>query len=148
MHKPSNASKDRWNATHYSQVKVSVKPEIAATFKEACSSAGVSLASVLSKFMIDYSQNSNISGLEHLMKKLPFCEHCHKAKQPEAPYETRRLRRAAVKAIISQMEQIALVEECYRDRIPENLQGSKVYDVADESVALMQEVIELLEEIY
>ena len=129
-----------------------MKPKIAAAFKETCVSVGVSFASVISQFMIDYSQDGGTSGQECLIDttsvKQQSRKHCHEAKQSEELYKTRRLRRAAVKAIISQMKQISLAEEQYRDRIPENLQASTVYEVADESVALMHEIIELLEEIY
>jgi hypothetical protein len=40
MGKTSNAVKQRYNATHYTQVKASVKPEIAAGFKAACALSG------------------------------------------------------------------------------------------------------------
>ena len=34
--KTSTASKERWNSTNYTQVKISVRPETAAEFKAAC----------------------------------------------------------------------------------------------------------------
>jgi hypothetical protein len=52
---PSNQTKQKWNAVHYTQVKVSVKPEVAKAFKEACVVNGVSQAAVLSDFMIKYA---------------------------------------------------------------------------------------------
>jgi len=127
---PSNKTKQRWNAAHYTQIKVSVDPETATAFKNACAAADVSMASVLSKFMADYTQQSL------------------KEKPPSDPFATRRQRRNTIKTIISQMEKVALAEECYRDNIPENLQGSKRYDDADQSLAAMHEVIELMSEIY
>ena len=153
MHKPSSGSaKDRWNASHYVQVKISTKPEIAAAFKAACTAADVSLASVISKFMIDYSQNS-ITGAQGdkdgtSTAKPRKCRTCYKANPDADIFSTRRKRRAAVKAIISEMEQIAVAEENSKDNIPENFQSSKTYEAAEESLDLLGQAIELLGEIY
>jgi hypothetical protein len=130
MSNSSNASKQRWNSENYAQVKVSVKPELAAEFKGACKAAGASMASVLSSFMASYSQ--------HIIKHEPS----------GTPYATRRLRRRAVEAIISPMESLALAEERYRDNIPENLQGSIRYEEAERSVDAAYEAICLLRDIY
>jgi hypothetical protein len=51
MGKTSNETKARWNAAHYTQVKVSVKPEVAEAFKNRCRADGVSMAAELSRFM-------------------------------------------------------------------------------------------------
>jgi hypothetical protein len=51
----SNKSKQRYNDSHYSQVKISVKPEVASAFKEACAVSNVSIAGVLSQFMETFS---------------------------------------------------------------------------------------------
>ena len=48
-------AKARWNAANYVQLKVSVRPEIAAAFKAACAASGVSMAGELSRFMAEYS---------------------------------------------------------------------------------------------
>ena len=136
---PSNDAKQRWNNAHYTQLKISVNPETAASFKAACAAAGVSMASVIVKFMNEYSNT-----LSH--DKPPTKVSSQSV--PTDAFSTRKKRRVAVKAIISQMEQLALAEECYRDRIPENLQGSQTYDAADQSVAVMHEVIDLLSEVY
>ena len=47
-------AKAKWNATNYVQVKVSVRPEIAAALKAAYAAAGVSMAGKLSQFMAEY----------------------------------------------------------------------------------------------
>jgi len=131
MPNPSNESKQRWNASNYTQVKLSVKPDIAASFKAACAANEVSMASVLSAFMGEYSHAPN------------------NGKKPSvAPFANKRLRRGAVKAVIKQMEQIVLAEEHYRDSIPENLQGGVRYEAADQSIDIMYEVIDLLNDIY
>jgi hypothetical protein len=130
MSKPSNAVKDRWNASHYTAIKVSVNPDIAAAFKAACADKNLSMASVLSNFMAEYSQSaSNLKPVS------------------ESP-STRRKRRAIVKGMIIQMAQLIAAEEAYRDNIPDNLQGSKWYIAAEHSLDMMQEAITILEDIY
>jgi len=130
MPNPSNASKQRWNASRYTQMKFNIKQDIASAFKATCTVAGVSMASVISVFMLKYSQ-------------LPV-----KNKLPPDLFATRRLRRKYVKNIIMQMEQLLIAEERGRDNTPENLQGSKWHEAAEQSIDVIQEVISLLEEIY
>ena len=126
-----NSAKARWNAKHYTQVKVSVSPEVASAFRAACEAAGISMASKLAQLMADYSE-------------------CTAGSQQPAPdaLSTRGKRRKTIKAIARQMEQIRDAEARYRDNIPENLHGSSAYEAADESVAAMDEAIDLLEAIY
>ena len=109
----------------YKQVKVSIAPAIASAFKQACDSSEISMAATLSQFMADFS---NIS----------------LAKKPLPDYSTRRQRRKAIGAMVKQLEMIRDCEEEHRDRIPENLQESMVYDRADELVSTLDEAIELL----
>ena len=147
----SGSTKDRWNASHYVQVKISTKPETAASFKAACAAADVSIASVLSKFMTEYSQNNGASGHNGAngSRQAPrLCRTCYKANLDVSPFSTRRKRRAAIKAIISQIEQIAAAEKTSRDNIPKNLQESDVYEASDESLGLLVEVKDLLADIY
>jgi len=108
MSDTSNASKQRWNALNYTQVKISVRPELAAAFKSACAEAGASMASVLAGFMASYSQFP--------AKRDPLVD----------PYATRKQRRRAVEALISQMDSLALAEESYRDNIPETCEARYV----------------------
>ena len=109
------------------QVKISVVPELAYAFKSACTASNVSMAEALSGFMAKYTNT--------VIKRKP-------------EYTTRRQRRTAVKSITQQLEQIKAEEERYRDAIPENLQGSVVYETADQSVSFLDEAIELLISIY
>ena len=69
------------------QVKVSVDPEIASSFKKACVSSNISMAAVLSQFMADYSKS--------LVKQ-----------KGKPDYSTRRRRRSAIKKIIEQLEEM------------------------------------------
>jgi len=123
----ANQAKSRWNANHYTQIKISVAPEVASAFKAACAASNISMTGKLSQLMSDYGDTIT-------------------KRQPE--YATRRQRRAAVRAIIRQLEQIKAAEERYRDVIPENLQGSVVFDNADQCVSLLDEAIELIGSIY
>ena len=46
------------------------------------------------------------------------------------------------------MEQIRDAQEFAKENMPENLQGSEAYDAAENSIEIMNEVIERLHEIY
>ena len=110
---------------NYTQFKVSVDSQIAAAFKSACLSSGVSMASVISQYMAKYGDAP--------------------AKNSSAPsLSTKRQRRAAIGKAILQLQQILRSEESYRDRIPENLQDSSVFDAADQWVSILEEVIDSL----
>jgi hypothetical protein len=129
MPNAATQAKKRWNASNYVQVKISAEPELAAAFKAACTASGVSMASALTQFMAKYSNAA--------------------AKHKSKPdYSTRRQRRAAVRYFAQQMELVRDAEEQCRDNTPENLQGSAVYEVADEYVSQLDEAVELLSSIY
>jgi len=125
--KVDNQAKTRWNAENYAQVKISVAPEVASAFKAACAASHTSMAGTLSQFMAEYQGT--------VAKRKP-------------EYATRRQRRTAIKAILQQMELIRDAEIRCRDAIPENLQGSIVFENADECVSLLDEAIELIGSIY
>jgi len=131
LSRAANRAKTKWNAKNYSQVKVSVDPEIAAAFKTACGIAGHSMASVLSQFMAHYSAT---------MKK--------SNSTTEDDVSTRGKRRKLVQAYTQRLERVRAAEENYMSNIPVNLQGSIRYEAAEQSVSVMDEVIERLGEIY
>jgi hypothetical protein len=109
------------------QVKVSVDPEIVATFKAACAASNVSMTAELSRFMVDYVKGS--------------------VKSKVAPnYSTRRHRRTAIKTMIKELEQIRACEEKVRDNTPENLQESSAYEATEEAISMLDEVIDILAE--
>jgi len=111
--------------SRYKQVKVSVDPAIALAFKEACAAYNTSMAAKLSQLMAEFS---NLAV----------------ARKPLPDYSTKKKRRSAIHTIVKQLEQIKFNEEQYRDRIPKNLQGSIVYDRADEFVSILEEVVDLM----
>lgn len=116
--------------SQYTQMKVSIRPELAAAFKAACASNGVSMVGVLSSFMETYSDiNTPKNGYSPNLS-------------------TKRQRRAAVRRILEQLERIQDNEENYKDNIPANLQGSEAFIFAEYCVDLVGEAIEALETAY
>ena len=136
---PSNDAKQRWNAAHYAQVKISVNKDIAASFKAACAANSKSQASVLSKFMAEYS-------------KLPL----EKTEMPDmyagrtspCTLETRKKRRTAVKTIAARLEDLLTAEEHFYSNVPDNLHGSKWHEASESSISTIHEILDLLSDIY
>jgi hypothetical protein len=129
MKNSATQAKQRWNSKHYTQVKVSVDPDVALAFKKTCVSSGVSMAKKLTEFMSEYSIVAAKSG------RLP-------------DFITIRQRRSAAKSMAKQLDILKTAEAQSRDRIPLNLQLSENYENADERVSLLEEAIELLKSIY
>ena len=119
----SNESKQRWNNVHYTQIKVSVQPEIAAKFKNKCQVKGVSMTSEISRFMSGENKKAE-------------------------PCSTRQLRRKALLSIIAQLDKICDAEKLYLDNIPINLQSGPAYEAAEQAVSLMEEALGLLDQAY
>ena len=107
------------------QVKVSVGPELASAFKAACASSNVSMAAELTRFMSDYAVGSAK----------------HKA---ALDYSTRRRRRAAIKAMVKELELMKGIEERVRDNTPDNLQGSDAYQTTEEAIDSLDAAIDAL----
>ena len=123
MGKTSNEAKSRWNNAHYTQVKVSVQPAIAAKFKKKCQAKGVSMASEISRFMS--AEN----------------------KRPDT-CSTRRRRRKALCSAIAQLEEIREAEKQYWDNIPINLQNGPAYEAAEQAHSALEDALELLYHAY
>jgi hypothetical protein len=129
MGKTSNKIKQQWNNAHYTQVKINSEPILALNFKKACVCANESMASVISQFMRDYCKTAV-------------------SQKGKPDYSTRRKRRAAVNCIARQLLLIKDAEEVYASNIPDNLKGSSVFDHADQTISVLDEVIDLLESAY
>ena len=110
----------------FKQVKISVDKEIASAFKKTCADSNVSMAATITNFMADYTGTA-----------------ANRRHMPD--YSTKRRRRAVIRKYIKGLVQIKDHEESYRDAIPANLEGSIVYENAEEAVAMLEEVLELLE---
>jgi len=117
------------NAARYAQVKISINPGLASAFKAMCAKSDVSMASVLTKFMSDYC----LAGT---------------GQKPPPEYVTRRQRRATVSGLLKQLGAVKSAEERYMDKIPPNLQGSVLYDNAEQAVSLMEDAINALDSVY
>ena len=118
----------------YKQFKVSLDPATASAFKNACMKAGVSMASVISRFMADYS-NMPAKSLT-IRDRGNICAY---------DYSTKRKRRAAIGRVAKQLELIKDYEQAYINKIPENLQSSSIYENAEEFLSCIEEAIESLE---
>ena len=136
MGKPSNAAKQRWNSKKYTQVKVYVKPEIAAAFKNVCAASGVSMAGVLSRYMAVYAAVT-VANHDFDIKKEDFDS-----------VSTMKIRRKTVRAIMRLLAQVRDAEERFISNAPENLQSAPVYESAGHYVSVLDDVIEQLGEIY
>ena len=128
--KSSTQAKQRYNASNYKQIKVSVKPELAMAFKETCEAANVSMASEISLFMSQYIGTCANKG----------------GYSPDL--STKRKRRTAIGNIIQLLERVKTNEERCRDNIPDNLQAGPAFDNAEQCISLLEEAIELLDSIY
>ena len=119
MGKTSNEAKQRWNYAHYTQIKVSVQPKIAAEFKKKCQAKGVSMTSEISRFMSRENKNPDICS-------------------------TRRRRKKALFVLIAQLEEIRDAEKEYWDNIPINLQNGPAYEAAEQAVSAIEEAYAIL----
>jgi hypothetical protein len=135
MSKASNKAKSKWNASHYKQVKASVRPEIADNFKAACAASGISMAGALSSMMANHL--GMIAALRNDSKNVA----------PDAA-ANRSKRRKTVRAVTALLEQVRDAEERFIDNAPENLQSAPVYEDAREYVSTLDEAIQLLDGIY
>ena len=108
----------------YTQVKVSVDPQVAESFKQACKASGISMAKVLTDFMAKYGGGD--------------------AAKPTADLSTKRQRRAAVAKVIQRLERIKTAQECCQSRMPESLQNSDAFESANQWISALDDAIEIL----
>jgi hypothetical protein len=130
MGKTSNAVKQKWNAKHYVQVKASVKPQTAETFKAACVAGGVSMAGELARFMESFANPPEEKSIANISVK------------------TLKDRRQALNIVRTLITEIRNAEVGYLDRTPKNLQGSSRYEMAEERVEKLADALDAIDEIY
>jgi hypothetical protein len=116
----------------YKQIKISVDPALAESFRSVCARDGVSVTSELARFM-----RMRI-GEQHPVT-VPVSRITTK---------TRGQRRKATMIVISELETIKDAEEAYMDNIPENLRGGSAREAAEQSVQTLEEAIALLEDVF
>lgn len=133
----ANKAKTKWNSANYDQVKISINPVVASSFRAACAAAGVSIASVLSQFMVEYTATEVIQHAQHASKKTLAIS-----------LSTRKKRSSTVRKLIYQLEQVREAEEQSMENIPENLRSAGPFEEAEERIHLMDEAIEILEGLY
>ena len=126
----NNEARTQWNAKQYTQVKVYVSPDVAASFKTACAARGESMAAVMSRAMLDYCC------------KKP--EKKRKARTDDPDYSTRGKRRTAARYHAEQIEAIRDAEEIYKDNILETLRGGQRYEDANLTVEALDEAVDAL----
>jgi len=129
MGKASSAAKQRWNSKNYTQVKVSVKPKIAAGFKNACAASGTTMASELSAFMEDFAHLPTKTAMHTQVKTLGD-------------------RRKTMYTVLGLLPDMRDAEEAYLDNTPENLQGSTRFEMAEERFDMLADAIEAVEGVY
>jgi hypothetical protein len=126
----SNESKQRYNAIHYTQLKFSVPPETAISFKAKCMSSGVSMTSEIIRLI---NGGNSVSHLE----------------KPETlSVDTRRKRRKVVNRTAIQIEAVMDAERQYMENMPANLQSSRMYETAEQILTTLEEALSLLHETY
>ena len=131
MKSAANQAKTRWNANNYTQVKVHVNPEIASAFKETCQKDKISMASALSKFMSEYSKCTTKDDISTLKDST-----------------NRRKRRRILEEVILIMESIRNGEQELLENMPENLRGSSNYEITEEITSKLDDIIDLLNDVY
>jgi hypothetical protein len=131
MGKTTNSAKTKWNSEHYAQIKFYVSKEIAEKFKTECAAAGVSMACVLKKSIAEYSQ-------AHYKTKPLIKDYV----------STKKKRRKAIDEITYVLGQVRDAQETARDNIPDSFQDSDTYESAENSIEVMDEVIDRLGDIY
>jgi hypothetical protein len=137
LSKASNKAKTKWNASHYAQIKVSVRPEVASAFKAACDAAGISMASALSAMMTEYA------GVADTNQDID-----RKTTSAVDPVSTMNKRRKTARAVTHLLEQVRDAEERFIGNAPENLKSAPIYEIAEQYVSVLEDVIEQLGEIY
>ena len=106
------------------QVKFTIESDIVSTFKARCAAEGVSMTSVIRRWM----------------------ETRQPVKDIKAKLSTRSGRKNAVTEHISLLNAVLEHEEQYRDLIPE--QFAQRYETADHACGQLEEAIGLLEDAY
>jgi len=111
-------------ANKMTQIKFTIDSDIVQLFKDRCASEGISMTSVIRKFMKD----------------------CKPTKDNKLKSQTRPQRKKAVLKIISSLETILQMEESYRDNIPEVFENR--FEVSDHTCEKLSEAISSLEEAF
>jgi hypothetical protein len=130
MGKTSNAAKQRWNVSNYSQLKVSLPKDEVDAFKANCKKKGVSIASEIARLIGAGGAVANAINV------------------PVARLDTRSRRRKALKAYIGNLSELREAEYLYMTKIPENMLSGDRYSDAENCVSVIDEAINILYDAY
>lgn len=125
-------SKKRWNATNYRQLNVSISPSVYEAFQATCNESGTSMRRTIVDFISSKIGASPATDKEML----------------NSPYGNRPKRRKAVNRVTKELKMIREAEEQYMENIPENLRNSARFEAVEQSIATLDEAIELLEGVF
>jgi hypothetical protein len=129
----SRTAREKWNAAHLSHINIAIDKTLAEDFKTACKRDGVSVAGTLTSFM---------------KERLGITAEPQSTQASRARTDTRTHRRKQVLSIIIALENIRDAEEAYLDRIPENLQDSIRSEIAEHSISMLSDAIDILCDAY
>ena len=135
MSSGASSAKAKWNAANYAQVKVSVRPEIAAAFKAACAADGVSMAGKLSQFMAEYGAT------------VPDQKGSRKTAGAD-PLSTKKKRTKTILGLMDLLEQVRDAEEQAMENTPENFRGSENFEASEVRISSMGEALDILDMLY
>ena len=68
--------------------------------------------------------------------------------QIDLEYESRRKRRAAIESIRTRLLAIRAAEQKYLNNVPDNLQCSESFEAGESAVETLDEIIDMLTEVY
>jgi hypothetical protein len=75
-----------------------------------------------------------------------------KGAQPKAKsvpdYSTRRLRRAVVKRMLTQLSEVRDAEQKYLDNVPINFQCCESFEIGESAVEILDDILDLLGQVY
>jgi len=125
-------AKDRWNASHYKQMKFSLSPTIAKEFKSTCEEQDLSMASVIGKFMCEFSK------IDYTANKKPKSDKT----------VTRKQRRKEMCTIISMVTAILTAEKESLNKTPDNFRNTETYEESERIVDALGDALESLEDVY
>jgi hypothetical protein len=131
---PSREARRKWNAEHYLQFKLSAEKSLIAAFKDACAIEGSSASGVVRAFMQEYANG----------KRTPQAA----TQATQHRLSTRGDRRKGIAAAIATISQIREAEEAYLNNIPDNMQGGARFEAAAQTVAVLDDALDALQDAY
>jgi len=140
MSKTASYIKDKYNAKTYDRYTFYIRKDDALNTCIQADKIKQPISEIMKNALSLYYQE-NVKQIEPVKKTLQKTN-----KEPN--YTTKRQRRAAIKKVIKQIEQIKAVEEEKHDNTPDNLQSAPAYEAAEECISFLDEALESLGSAY